>query len=80
VGALYSLTSLEMRSAVPLFAYDMLGAILTSLMVASGRVEEQVLVIETSLFQEQAEANIKGHFFMLTEPGSIAKLFNALGF
>ncbi|MFZ5644583.1 MAG: chemotaxis protein CheC [Bacillota bacterium] len=80
VGAIYSMTSLEMKSAVPLFAYDMLGAILTSLMVASGRVEEQALVIETRLFQEQAEANISGHFFMLTEPGSISKLFSALGF
>lgn len=80
VGALYSLTSLEMKSAVPLFAYDMLGAILTSLMVASGRAEDQVLVIETGLFQEHAEVDIKGHFFMLTEPGSISKLFNALGF
>jgi len=80
VGAIYSLTSLEMKSAVPLFAYDMLGAVMTSLMVASGRVEEQVLLIETRLFQEQAEANISGHFFMLTEPGSIEKLFNALGF
>lgn len=80
VSAIYSMTSLEMKSSVPLFAYDMLGAILTSLMVASGRVEEQVLAIETSLFQEQAEASINGHFFMLTEPGSISKLFNALGF
>lgn len=80
VGAIYSLTSLEMKSAVPLFAYDMLGAVMTSLMVASGRVEEQVLLIETRLFQEQAEANISGHFFMLTEPGSIERLFNALGF
>jgi len=41
-------------------------------------VEEQVLVIETRLFQEQAESTISGHFFMLTEPGSIERLFNAL--
>ncbi|MHB8157668.1 MAG: chemotaxis protein CheC [Desulfocucumaceae bacterium] len=80
VSAIYSMTSLEMKSSVPLFAYDMLSAILTSLMVASGRADEQVLVIETSLFQEQAEANISGHFFMLTEPGSIITLFKALGF
>ena len=79
VGAIYSLTALEMKSAVPLLAYDMLGAVMTSLMVASGRVEEQVLLIETRLFQEQAENNISGHFFMLTEPGSIERLFNALG-
>lgn len=79
VSAINSLTSLEMKSAVPLFAYDMLGAILTSLMVASGNVEDQVLVIETKLFQEQEGAKISGHFFMLTEPGSIETLFSALG-
>jgi len=79
IGAIYSLTSLSIKSAVPMFAYDMLGAILTSLVVASGRAEEQVLVLETKLFQEQAEANINGHFFMLTEPGSIQNLFDALG-
>jgi chemotaxis protein CheC len=79
IGALYSITSLNMQTTVPMFAYDMLCAILTSLMVAGGRVEEQVLVIETKLFQEQEESNISGHFFMLTEPGSIEKLFGALG-
>lgn len=80
VSAIYGLTLLKMKSSVPLFAYDMLGAVLTSLMMASGRVEEQVLVIETRLFQERAEAKISGHFLMLTEPGSIEKLFDALGF
>lgn len=80
ISAINSLTSLDIKSAVPMFAYDMLGAILTSLMVASGRTEDQVLVIETRLFQEQEEANINGHFFLFTEPGSIERLFDALGF
>ncbi len=78
IGALCQMTQLNMATAVPMFAFDMLGAILTSLMVASGRVEDQVLVIQTRLFQEK-EVNIKGHFFLLTEPGSIQVLFNALG-
>ncbi len=80
VSALSSLTSLSIKSAVPMFAYDMLGAVLTSLMVASGRTEDRVLVLETKLFQDQEEANISGHFFMFTEPGAIQKLFDALGF
>ncbi len=80
IGAIYSLTSLEIKTAVPMFAYDMLGAILTSLMVASGRTEDQVLVLEARLFQEQEEMGISGHFFMLTEPGSFGRLFDALGF
>ncbi len=80
ISAIYSMTSLNMKSAVPMFAYDMLGAILTSLMVASGRTEDKALVLETRLFQDRGEFSISGHFFMLTEPGSIQKLFDALGF
>lgn len=79
IAATCQLTQLNMVTTVPMFAFDMLGAILTSLMVASGQVEEQVLVIQTKLFQER-ETDINGHFFLLTEPGSIQKLFNALGF
>lgn len=79
IGAIYSMTSLQIQSAVPMFAHDMLGAILTSLMVASGRIEDQVLVIETRLFQERSESSISGHFFMVTEPGATEKLFSAMG-
>jgi chemotaxis protein CheC len=78
IGALCQMTQLNMVPSVPMFAFDMLGAILTSLMVASGRVEDQVLVIQAQLFQDK-EVNIKGHFFLLTEPGSIQVLFGALG-
>lgn len=79
ISALCSMTSINLISSVPLFAYDMFSAILSSLMVASGKTEDQVLLFETRLFQEQAGSNISGHFFLLTEPGSIEKLFNALG-
>lgn len=80
INAIYSLTSLQIKTAVPMFAYDMLGAILTSMIVASGRSDDQVLVLETKLFQEQEGADISGHFLMLTEMGSIQRLFDALGF
>lgn len=79
ITAINSMTNLEIQPSVPMLAYDMLGAILTSLMVASGRTEEQVLVLETKLFQEDSTKDINGHFFLLTEPGSIGKLLEALG-
>lgn len=79
VSAISMMTGLHMVTTVPLFAFDMLGAVLTSLMVAAGRVEDQVLVIETELFHEE-ETLIKGHFFLLTEPGAIDRLMAALGF
>ena len=79
VSAISQMTGLRMITAVPLFAFDMLGAILSSLLVAAGRIEDAVLVIETELFPDQ-NGQIKGHFFLLTEPGTIARLMSALGF
>jgi len=78
LNAIYQMTKLDLHSSVPMFAYDMLGAVLASIIVASGKVEEKVLVFETRLFNELAGAYISGHFFMLTEPGSIDILINAL--
>lgn len=79
VSAISQMTGLRMITAVPLFAFDMLGAILSSLMVAAGRIEDSVLVIETELFPRQDGA-IKGHFFLLAEPGAVTRLMAALGF
>lgn len=77
INALSLMTGLEMVPSVPVFAFDMLAAVLTSLLVASGRVDDKVLAIETELFQDTHQ--VKGHFFLLTEPGSVEKLLKALG-
>ncbi len=77
MNAIGSMTGLRMATSVPMFAFDMVGAILSSSLVASGYWEEKVLVIETLFFQEQDE--IKGHFFLLPETGGLKKLFEALG-
>lgn len=78
ISAISKMSNMRMVTTVPIFAFDMLGAVLTSFMIASGRVEDKVLVIETELFQE-LDSRIKGHFFLLTEPGSIQQLFASLG-
>lgn len=79
VSAIGQMTGLSMITGVPLFAFDMLGAVLSSLLVAAGRVEENVLVIETELFPH-LEGSVRGHFFLLTEPGALTRLMSALGF
>jgi chemotaxis protein CheC len=79
ITAINSMTNLDIQPCVPMLAYDMLGAILTSLMVASGRTEDRVLVLETRLFQENSTKDISGHFFLIAEPGSVGKLLEALG-
>lgn len=77
LGAIGSMTQLTMTPTVPMFAYDMLGAVLSTCLVAGGYIEEHILMIETTLFEEHE--NIKGHFFMITEDESLDKLFDALG-
>lgn len=77
LSAIGTMTGLVMSPTVPMFAVDMLGAVLSTSMVASGYVEEHILTIETVLFEDHEQ--IKGHFFLITEQGSLQTLFGSLG-
>jgi len=77
LSAISSMTGLTMIPTVPMFATDMLGAVLSASLVAGGYVEEHILTIETLLFENQEQ--IKGHFFLFTDQGSLQTLFNSLG-
>lgn len=77
VNAIAGMTGLKVTTTVPIFAFDMLGAVLSSLMVAEGKIDDQVLVIETRLFQDAM--SVKGHFFLMAEPEAIEKLLLTLG-
>jgi chemotaxis protein CheC len=77
MNAIGSMTGLTMQTSVPLFAFDMMGAILSASLVASGHWDEQVLLIETIFLQNNDQ--IKGHFFLLPETGALDRLFEALG-
>ncbi len=78
VSAISNLTELRINTSVPIFAFDMLAAVFTSLMLETGRpVEDSVMTIETQLFKEDKE--VRGYFFLLAEAESITRLFAALG-
>ena len=77
INAIGGMTGLNMNTSVPMFAFDMLGAILSASLVASGYWDDKILVIETLFFQNNDK--IKGHFFLLPETGSLSGLFEALG-
>lgn len=77
INAISMMSQLKMITTVPVFAFDMLGAILTSIMIASGRMEDKVLVIENELFQENKK--VRGHFFFLADPEAINRLLSTLG-
>lgn len=77
VSAIGTMTGLNMIPTVPMFATDMLGAVLSASLVAGGYVQEHILMIETLLFEDNEQ--IKGHFFLITEEEALATLFNSLG-
>lgn len=77
VSAIGTLTGLNMVQTVPMFATDMLGAVLSASLIAGGYVEEHILMIETLLFEDNEQ--IKGHFFLITEQDALKTLFNSLG-
>lgn len=77
INAIGGMTGLNMATSVPMFAFDMLGAILSASLVASGHWDDRILVIETLFFQNNDR--IKGHFFLLPETGALSSLFAALG-
>ena len=78
VSAISNFTELRINTSVPIFAFDMLAAVFTSLILETGRPEDDnVLVIETRLFRD--DKRVSGYFFLLAEPESISRLFTALG-
>ena len=77
ISAISTMSQLHMVTTVPLFANDMLGAVLMTSLIDTGYIEDQVLLIETKLSQMNKE--IKGNFFLFTDPEALEKLFASLG-
>ncbi|KJS87496.1 MAG: chemotaxis protein CheY [Peptococcaceae bacterium BICA1-8] len=75
--ALSGFTNMEFNPSVPALAFDMVGAILGNVLQLYGEVSDYALVIESVFLEEEKE--VKGHFFLLPEPGSLEILLRELG-
>jgi len=75
--ALSGFTNIDFNPSVPALAFDMAGAILGNVLQLYGEVSDYALVIE-SVFLEEEKA-VKGHFFLLPEPGSLEIMLRKLG-
>ncbi|MFZ5943685.1 MAG: chemotaxis protein CheC [Bacillota bacterium] len=75
--SLGTFTNIEFNASVPALAYDMAGAILGNVLQLYGEVSDYALVIESVFLEEEKE--VKGHFFLLPEPGSLEILLKELG-
>jgi len=78
INAICAMTNLNIVTTVPMFAFDMLAAVLSSCFVTISNADDQVLLIETSLLQDCEQ--ITGQFFFFADPATLDKLFLSIGF
>ena len=78
MNSIAQLTNLDIAPSVPATSYDMLGAILTTTFIESNQYDEYILDIET-VFLDDTEENIGGHFYYIPMPGSLEKILKSIG-
>ena len=81
LSALSDFTRLKLYPTVPGLAVDMFGAIISSGLVEISQVSDHVIVINTSIFEDEYgdSEEVQGHFFLLPDPESFETIFKALG-
>lgn len=77
LNALSHFTNLTLLPSIPALAMDMAGAILSVVLVQLGQLGDHALVIETEFLSE--DDGIKGHFFLIPDPGSLNTILAAVG-
>ncbi|HBG15145.1 MAG TPA: CheY-P-specific phosphatase CheC, partial [Firmicutes bacterium] len=77
VYAFSNFTGLNMLSSVPALAFDMVGAILNTILADLGEMGDYAVLIETQL--TACDLSIDGHFFLVPDPGSLNTILDALG-
>lgn len=77
ITAVAEFTGLKISQGLPMYAFDMLGAVLTSVFISYGKALDNVLTIDTE-FKHETET-IKGQFVLFTEQSGINRLFESLG-
>lgn len=77
LNSLSYFTKLTLLPSIPALAMDMAGAILSVVLVQLGQMGDHALVIETEFLSE--DDGIKGHFFLIPDPGSLDTILSAVG-
>lgn len=81
LSALSDFTGLKIYPTVPGLSIDMFGAIISIGLIELSQVSDHVIVINTTIFDEENDNldSVHGHFYLLPDPDSFASIFNALG-
>ena len=77
LNALSHFTKLTLLPSIPSLAMDMAGAILGVILIQLGEMGDHALVIETEFTTEND--GVKGHFFLIPDPGSLSTIMAAIG-
>ncbi len=77
LSSLADFTNLSLSPTVPALAIDMAGAVLSYGLIQYGEMGDHALLIDTTFLEGVDE--VEGHFFLIPDPDSFSKLFNALG-
>lgn len=77
LNALSHFTKLTLLPSIPALAMDMAGAILSVILIQLGEMGDHALVIETEFTTEND--GVKGHFFLIPDPGSLGTILSAIG-
>jgi len=77
LNAFAAFCRLEFRPSVPAFAFDMLGAVLSSAFLEGGYFSDRALVIETRFYSESV--TLSGHFFLVPENEALGRILQSLG-
>lgn len=77
LNALSYFTKFTLLPSIPALAVDMAGAILSIILIQIGQMGDHALVIETEF--SSAGGGVKGHFFLIPDPGSLNVILTAIG-
>lgn len=77
LSSLADFTQLYLSPTVPAIAVDMAGAILSYGLEQYGEMGDSALLIDTTFMEDKEE--LAGHFILIPDPKSFAKIFSALG-
>jgi len=73
-----NLLGMRLVQSVPWFAFDLASAIIDPILIHLGRDTDQVVLVEAEFFVREDES-LRGKFYLLPDPHSVALLLKAMG-
>lgn len=78
--AMGSLLHITLIPSIPLLAFDMAGAVVDYVLIELSQASDLALMVETEFHGKEPNLEpIKGHFFLLPDPGSLDVLLRVVG-